>query len=101
MSSENKPTLFAKFTAADGRFDELLTRLQTLVPVAERDPGVEVYRLHATDDRTAIWFYEVYADDRAAEAHRADPALHEVLGASQELIADTEIVAGRLLGQKA
>jgi quinol monooxygenase YgiN len=96
--AHGKPTLFAKFVARPGRFEELLARMRPLLDVARGDPGVEIYRMHATPDASAIWFYEQYADAAAGQAHREDPRLRAVLDACDELLEGREVVAGTLLG---
>ncbi|MCZ4492489.1 MAG: Antibiotic biosynthesis monooxygenase [Baekduia sp.] len=100
MSAEpGKPTLFVKFAAREGCFEELLARMRPLIDVARDDPGVEVYRMHATVERSAIWFYEQYADAAAGQAHREDPRLRTVLDACNDLLDGREVVAGTLLGE--
>ncbi|MCW2983061.1 MAG: Antibiotic biosynthesis monooxygenase [Conexibacter sp.] len=98
MIDDAKPTLFVKFIARHGCFEELLSRMRPLIGVAQDDPGVEIYRMHATPDDSAVWFYEQYADAAAGQAHREDPRLRAILDACSDLIEGREAVHGTFLG---
>jgi quinol monooxygenase YgiN len=68
-----------KLTTAPGRRDEALAALGKLVDAAESEPGTLSYAMH-TDaaDADVIWFYEVYADQAAFEAHSGSPTMAEI-----------------------
>jgi quinol monooxygenase YgiN len=70
-----------KLTAADGRRDEALVTLGKLVDATEGEPGTVQYLMHTeTKDPNTIWFYELYADQAAFEAHSGSPTMAEVVG---------------------
>lgn len=96
----NRPALFAKIVPEEGAFDEVLERLTMLVPSVEENPGITVYRIHVTDDRSAIWFYEEYADAGAQQAHRESERVREVFASCSGLIATAETLTGVVVSQK-
>ena len=71
--------MIVKLTTAAGRRDEALAVLGKLVDAAEGEPGTLSYAMH-TDaaDGDVIWFYEVYADQAAFEAHSGSPTMAEI-----------------------
>jgi quinol monooxygenase YgiN len=77
-----------KVTTAPGRRDEALSALGTLVDATEGEPGTLQYMMHADGgDADVIWFYELYADQAAFEAHIGSTAMAEVGGALGGLLA--------------
>jgi quinol monooxygenase YgiN len=70
-----------KLTAAEGKRDEALATLGKLVDATEGEPGTVQYLLHTeTNEPDTIWFYELYADQAAFEAHSTSATMAEVLG---------------------
>jgi quinol monooxygenase YgiN len=70
-----------KLTAAEGRRDEALATLGKLVDATEDEPGTVQYLMHTeTNAPDTIWFYELYADQAAFEAHSGSPTMAEVIG---------------------
>lgn len=68
-----------KVTAAAGRRDEALAVLGKLVDATEAEPGTLGYAMHAdAADADVIWFYEVYADQAAFEAHSGSATMAEI-----------------------
>ena len=70
-----------KLTAAEGKRDEALATLGKLVDVVGTEPGTLEYVMH-TDvaEPQVIWFYELYADQAAFEAHATSATMAEVMG---------------------
>lgn len=66
-----KPALIAKFTALEGKRDELAAACQQMIDyVSGNEPGTEVYVLHEDrDDANVLWFYEVYSDSDSLKTH--------------------------------
>jgi quinol monooxygenase YgiN len=66
-----KPALLAKFTANDGKRDELITLCQKMIDyVTASEPGTEVYVLHEDKkDANVLWWYEMYTDGDALKTH--------------------------------
>jgi quinol monooxygenase YgiN len=92
--------VFAKLVARPGQGAELLEALGPLIRSAmEDEPGTEVYAVHLDpDDGDVVWFYEIFADQAAVEAHtRNEERLHEVGAQVQELLeGPVEVSWGRL-----
>lgn len=82
--------VFAKLTARPGRRAELLDALGPLILSATEDePGTEVYAVHLdTENDDAVWFYEIFTNEAALEAHARNEAGLQHVGAQvQELLA--------------
>lgn len=63
--------VFAKLTAKEGRGDELVAALQDELAAVHREPGTITYIAHRDEGRPdEVWFYELYTDQHAFEAHR-------------------------------
>ena len=70
-----------KLTAAEGKRDEALSALGKLVVATEDEPGTVQYAMHTeVNDPNVIWFYELYADQAAFEAHIGSTTMAEVMG---------------------
>jgi quinol monooxygenase YgiN len=70
-----------KLTAAEGKREEALAVLGKLVDATGTESGTLQYVLHTeTADPNVIWFYELYADQQAFEAHTGSPTMAEVMG---------------------
>lgn len=77
-----------KLTAAEGKRDEALSTLSKLVAAAESEDGTLQYLMHTeVADPDVIWFYELYADQVAFEAHATSTTMAEVTGALAGLLA--------------
>lgn len=65
----------ARFTAHEGRGDELAAAVDDMFATAEREPGTLVYAAHRDRDQPdAVVMYELYADDGALDDHGASEA---------------------------
>jgi quinol monooxygenase YgiN len=65
-----KVGVLAKVTAISGRRRDLVAELEGLVDEIESVPTAEVYAFHLDpNDDDVIWFYEVFTDQRAVQAH--------------------------------
>lgn len=97
----SKPVILAKLTAAEGKRDELVAVLSTMVEHTKSEPGTEIYALHTSKaDEVTVWFYERYADEASAELHSGSdvmkslgPKLAGLLGGRPELIHLDDVVA--------
>ena len=70
-----------KITTAPGRRDDAAAILSPLVDATAGEAGTVQYVMHAdTTDADTIWFYEVYADQAAFDAHIGSSAMAEVGG---------------------
>ena len=76
-----------KLTAAEGKCDEALSTLGKLVAATESEDGTLQYLMHTeVADPNVIWFYELYADQAAFEAHATSTTMAEVMGALAGLL---------------
>lgn len=74
-----KLALIAKVTAAAGKRDELVEAFGPLVKAVEDEPGTLLYVMHKDDqDDDVVWFYEVYADKAAMDAHSSSETMKTV-----------------------
>ncbi len=89
----SKVTVVAKLVAQEGKREELIQALQSLLDYAQTEQGVEQYSLHKdTKEADVLWMYEQYEDQSALEAHMgtdnfkaAGPKLAPLLGGRPEL----------------
>lgn len=74
--SEAKIAILAKITAVEGKRDEVVALFAGHVKAVEAETGTEVYALNvdAGDDVT-VWFYELYTDKGALDAHGTSDAM--------------------------
>jgi quinol monooxygenase YgiN len=77
----DKVALIARITARPEAVAEVETGLRALVEAAAAEPGTVEYVLHGEGDSGSFWFWEVYADQPAFDAHGQNPALAQVFGA--------------------
>ncbi len=79
--------MIVRFTAAEGKVDELLEVAAKLMAAAEGEPGTLRYVV-LTDpgDPSAVWFYEQYVDQAALDAHAASATMAEAMGAFGDLL---------------
>ncbi len=72
MSQDRRVGVIARYPVAPGRRDEVLEafRIYAGESLAEGNGVAEVFAVNAdSEDPDIIWFYEVYADRDAYEAH--------------------------------
>jgi quinol monooxygenase YgiN len=77
----SKTAVIAKITCAAGKRDEVAAALDAMFTQVDQEPGTEVYVLH--DDLgnpDVLWFYELYTDGDALQAHSTSPAMMELFG---------------------
>ena len=80
--------LYARFTAKDGKGAELAAVLEELVEIVQREEGIKAYSLHrGLDQPDVVWFYELYADQAAFDAHGKYPEFGAVFGRLGDLSA--------------
>src|SRR4051812_30296737 len=75
--------VFAKLTAHPGRRTELLVALEPLIRCAiDEEPGTEIYAVHLdTEQGDAVWFYEIFGDTDALDAHASNETRLSDVGA--------------------
>jgi len=68
--------LIAKIPAAPGKRAELATAFQQALDNVIGEPGTIQYILHEdAKDPDVLWFYELYADQEALQAHSTSAAM--------------------------
>ncbi len=85
----SKVGVIAKLTTVEGKRDEVVQILASQgVPVADDEPGTEIYAAHVdSGDDVTIWYYELYTDEAALAAHGKNPAMKDVGAALGGLLA--------------
>ena len=76
----DKVAVHVKLTAPEGKGDELVAAFSQLYPgPLDAEAGTELHVIHqAKDNPDVIFFYELYSDDAAFQAHSAGEALKAV-----------------------
>ena len=67
--------MIAKLTSAEGKLDELVAVMSTMVEAVKAEPGTLVYAMHVSAEQSAIYFYERYTDKAALDAHGTSDAM--------------------------
>ncbi len=84
----DKVALIARITVQPDAAADAETALRRLVDAAGDEAGTVEYILNREGDSGSFWFYEVYADQAAFDAHGKNPALGEVFGTLGALLAE-------------
>ena len=72
----SKIAVLAKITTVEGKRDEVAALFAAHVQAVEAEAGTEVYAMHiAAADDVTIWFYEIYTDKAAIDAHGGSEAM--------------------------
>jgi len=88
--------LLAKFTAKEGKGDELIAAFQPLLQQVENEPGTLLYLMNRSkEDPDLFWFSELYTDDDAFAAHGASDAMAKAMPTLGPLIAESELILGQ------
>lgn len=78
----SKIAVIARIPAVPGKRDELVAALQMALDNAAAEPGTITYILHEdVKDDDALWFYEMYDDQAAFDAHSGSDGF-KALGAA-------------------
>jgi quinol monooxygenase YgiN len=84
----DKVALIARITARPDAVDEVEATLRTLVDAAAEEPGTVAYVLNREGESGSFWFYELYADQAALDAHGQNPALGQAFATLGGLLAE-------------
>jgi autoinducer 2-degrading protein len=96
-----KVALLSRFTANQGKADELIAAFRPVFEQVDKEPGTLLYVLHRSkDDPDLFWVCELYADDDAFAAHRGSDAMAAATPTLGELIAESELIIGEPLSAK-
>ncbi len=84
----SKISLVAKLTAVDGKESEFEAALRDLIGAADEEEGLEVYSVHRSDDEPGVYyFFELYRDQEAKDAHGRGERMRAAMGALGGLLA--------------
>lgn len=93
--SVSKVAVYVRMATKPGRRDDLVAAFQPFLENAETEQGTIGYSLHHDHaDADALWFYTLFADEEALEAHRRNeaellttyPSVPELLSATEPLV---------------
>jgi quinol monooxygenase YgiN len=83
-----KVALIARISVRPEVVEEAEVELRRLVDAATEEAGTVEYVLSREGDSGSFWFFEVYSDGAAFDAHGQNPALHQVFAALGGLLAE-------------
>lgn len=108
MSNSAEVHVFATVVSQPGEVDTVRAALVELVAATRAEPGNLEYRRHEDPKHPGhFYFFEVYADQAAADAHRKSPHLAAAFAkvgarvASAPVITETEQIAGQAASHQA
>ena len=88
-------SLLARFTAKEGKGDEIVAAFDSIIDQVRNEPGTLLYIMNrAKDNPDVFWFAELYTDDNAFAAHGASEAMANAMPTLGPLIAESELVIG-------
>jgi quinol monooxygenase YgiN len=83
----SKIAVLAKLKSVDGQRSALVDALQTALQTAAGEAGTMYYLLHEDpSEENTLWFYELYADQAALDAHRTSDAFKALGAAIRDLV---------------
>jgi quinol monooxygenase YgiN len=101
MPSSKQVQVFAALTALPGKEAELRETLTALVAPTRAEPGNSSYMIHEDINKPgSFWFFEIYKDQEAVDAHMKSPYLAAALSkakpilAAEPLIVSAKLIAG-------
>ena len=84
----DRVAVIARITARPESIAEVEAALRTLVDAVADEEGAVEYVLNREGDTGSFWFYELYADQAAFDAHGQNPALAAAFGTFGPLMAE-------------
>lgn len=82
-------SLFVKMVFQDGRRDEGVAALETMMPTVEAEEGTLVYSFHLdAADANTVWVFELYTDGDALGVHGGSEAIAALFGVLGPLLAE-------------
>lgn len=82
----SKVSVFAKFSCAEGKGEEMDTALAEVVAASQGVDGVESYSYHRGEDGT-YWFFALMSSMEAAQRHGDDEAMQAAMQRFMPLLA--------------
>lgn len=82
-------SLFVKMVFQDGKRDEGVAALETMLPTVESEEGTLVYSFHLdAGDANTVWIFELYTDGDALGVHGGSEAMGALFGVLTPLMAE-------------
>lgn len=81
----SKVYVLARVAAKNGREKELEKELRAVVEPVRREPGCERYDLHRGESGYEFFFYEIWSDRKALEAHGNTPHIEAMRRRTEEM----------------
>jgi quinol monooxygenase YgiN len=83
-----QPALIVKLTVKPGTRDQAVEVFRGMLDYVDNEPGTLTYVLHTDDaDADVLWFYELYTDSDAVQAHSSSATMKAVSAQVGELLA--------------
>jgi quinol monooxygenase YgiN len=90
-----KVSVMARLVAREGKGDELIAGFGDIFRQVEAESGTLVYALNrSAENPDRFWFYELYTDEAAFDAHRSSEVMAKAGAVLGGLVAESEIVVG-------
>ena len=81
-------SLFVKMVFQDGKRDEGVAALETMLPTVESEEGTLVYSFHLdAGDANTVWIFELYTDGDALGIHGGSEAMGALFGTLAPMLA--------------
>ncbi|MBU6330206.1 MAG: antibiotic biosynthesis monooxygenase [Acidobacteria bacterium] len=82
-------SLFVKMVFQEGKRDEGVAALETMLPTVEAEEGTLVYSFHRqADDANTVWVFELYTDGDALGVHGGSEAMAALFGLLGPMLAE-------------
>jgi (4S)-4-hydroxy-5-phosphonooxypentane-2,3-dione isomerase len=86
-------SLFARFTAKEGKGDEIVAAFEPIIDQVRNEPGTLLYLINRSkEDPDVFWTAELYTDEDALAAHGASDAMAKAGPTLGPLIAESELI---------
>ena len=83
---DQKIYMFAKFRAKPEKREELISRLQEMVLLTNKETGCVFYHLHVdSQNRDIFYFMECWKDQQALDFHMQTPYIQAILRDESDL----------------
>jgi quinol monooxygenase YgiN len=86
-------SLFVKMVFKDGKRDEAVAALDTMIPIVEAEEGTLVYSFHLdAGDANTVWVFELYTDVDALGVHGGSEAMAALFGTLAPLMSEPSMM---------
>ena len=86
-------SLFVKMVFQDGKRDEGVAALDTMLPTVSAEEGTLVYSFHLdARDANTVWIFELYTDGDALGIHGGSEAMAALFGTLTPIMAESPMM---------